>query len=98
MGLIQKKNSKREIHQGADRAWSRSFPAVTGAAAASAAAASASVEAASLRTAREGVPSAGTPRAASCEASHVGRAGAEASQSRNGLASLRSGLVGRVGS
>ena len=30
------KNSKREIHQGADRAWSRSFPAVTGAAAASA--------------------------------------------------------------
>ena len=83
-----------------DGAWCRSFPAVAGAAAARAAAASAAVEAASLRIAREGVPSAGTSRAASGEASQVGQADgcAEACQGRDGLAGLRPGLVGRVGS
>ena len=94
-----KKDYKRRFTKAWTGTWRRSFPAVAGAAAARAAAASADVEAASLRTMRERVPSAGTSRAASCEASQIGRAdgGAEASQGRDGLAGIRPGLVGRVG-
>jgi hypothetical protein len=74
----------------------RSVPAVAGAAAARAAAAPAAFEVSSLRTAREGVPGTGTAGASSREAAQVGRAAGcpEACQSRDGLSSLRSGLIG----